>query len=767
MTQFYQPNVPKEAPLILEPGLVNYSSQLPDTVNVRLKESAVAQQIATGLYKSPRAGFRELYSNECRAARTARNKFNAEPRIEITLNPKERILTIQGHNSLGITAQVFADVLRWMGRTTNDDQGEVGQFGWGFFALWTLADSVRLETYARETGEKYGVTAEDAGAFKPLSEQELTIREHGTRIQLRVQKKVDLAELVDWIEDNCRYSDVETWLTLTDKIEKTPQWGYAHVEHEAERKRVDNTFKEQIKHCVTDHCASDDRVIYEVEVDDCDYYFYGAIGGDDRHAHIGDDDQGDLLLLRVPIESKETSTLKFPFTAWILNIKAERKYPPTPDRDRFMDGALAPIIKKLQKTVQRKLRQLNITSIAGYRNAPWKGIYSSASLRSSEFIDKRTRELAALLSTKVIRPRSAEEKPAENQDKWRYYRRHGPRLNDNYESESLYAIAARSRHLFYFRMPRRKDGRPVIPAKRMEYTRRILRTKFKDAEVLIYIPSSYSYENDSPNTEAFLKALENTGEVNLDARAEAQRIKRELGPAWRRICGIPEPQRGKNATVDWPIHQWTKRGRVESERVKTSKIPPHVIRVPNNLKKYIDALGLVESKYGVTKDDKVLRGGRPLTCFLEALRNKTIRTQTDKPVTFDELTKAQESPTIYITDHPELLEFYETPTVAVDGDEAFELMAYLIAKGKPYATMKHPDQDAFAKKTGVDLEQFTHNYPCDGDSRRATIAYLGACKLKVPEIRLLFLHSVLECYSPDDAQYCLEVALTLESDLSS
>jgi hypothetical protein len=94
-------------------------------------------------------------------------------------------------------------------------------------------------------------------------------------------------------------------------------------------------------------------------------------------------------------------------------------------------------------------------------------------------------------------------------------------------------------------------------------------------------------------------------------------------------------------------------------------------------------------------------------------------------------------------------------------------MAYLIAKGRPYATMKHPDQDAFAKKTGVDLEQFTHNYPCDGDSRRATIAYLGACKLKVPEIRLLFLHSVLECYSPDDAQYCLEVALTLESDLSS
>jgi HSP90 family molecular chaperone len=195
--EFYLPPVKKEAPLKLDSDLLACSSKLPDIIKVRLKDSAVAHQIATGLYKSPQAGFRELYSNERRAAHTARQKFDAKPSIEVTVNTEHRQLIVQGYDSLGITAKVFVDVLRWMGRTTNNDENEIGQFGWGFFALWTMANSVELQTYARETNERYGVTAKDAGAFTLLPDEQVTIQEHGTRIQLNLKNDPSYSSRMD------------------------------------------------------------------------------------------------------------------------------------------------------------------------------------------------------------------------------------------------------------------------------------------------------------------------------------------------------------------------------------------------------------------------------------------------------------------------------------------------------------------------------------------------------------------------------------------
>lgn len=603
-TMFYVPSVKKQDPLKLEPDLLSSTSKLPDVVKIRLKESAVAHQIATGLYKSPQAGFREVYSNERRAACTAQQKFKAKPRIEITVDTEHRQLTIQGHDSLGITVQVFANALRWMGRTTNNDEAQIGQFGWGFFALWTLADSVRLETYARETGERYGVTAKDAGAFTLLPEQDLTIREHGTKVQLELQKRIALDDLADWIEETCKYADVETWLTITDKIEETSEWGYTRVEREPERKRLDGTFKQQVQRTATDGDSSKQtRIIYDIEIDERDFYFYGAIAGDDEHASLFTDEH-DVLLLRVPIEAQETESLNFLFTAWVLNIKDERAYPPTPDRDRFVEGALSPILEKLQKTVRRKLKELNIKSFDDYRHATWKGIY--ANLRKSDrtdFIDEQTWHLIELLSVKVACPRAEEneeEKEGEQRPYWR--RRHRP---DTYELKPLRTLVARSNRLFYFKTPKLPNGKSVMPVKRMATARRVLRTKYPDAEVFTYSPAICSTWYDDPRIDenTFLGWLSKTGEVNLDARHELLNIRRELGREWRRVCGVPEAPRRRPPPIDWPIHQRLQRGIVEPKRVRADRMPPHVIRIPGNVKRYIEALQSVDAKrYGLTRD---------------------------------------------------------------------------------------------------------------------------------------------------------------------
>jgi len=772
---FYLPSVKKEEPLKLDSNLLACSSKLPDVIKVRLKESAVAHQIATGLYKSPQAGFRETYSNERRAARAAHQKFAAEPRIEIILDIEQRQLTIQGHDSLGITAQVFADVLRWMGRTTNNDETEVGQFGWGFFAIWTLADSMRLETYARETGERYGVTAKDAGSFSLLPDSEVTIQEPGTRIQLDLKKDIHLPTLVEWVERNSKYSDVETYLTITnDLIEVTnPTWNFKHTVLEKGRRRLDGTIKERLRQAAAEACNSGDRILYAVEFDNPDYYFYGAIGGDDQHAHLfGNEEDREVLLLDVPIEAPEATSLELPFTSWVLNIKTERKYHPAPDRDRFLENALKPIIDELQPLIEKRLAELNITSLDDYRRARWKGIHADTQ-KSDKWLDERTRELVCLLSLEVISPHEKQEATEKEQSGQSWPRRR--RKSTLHTQVRLRYLVAKSKHLFYYQMPQRKDGREIILAKRMGVVKAILRTQHKDAEVFTYVPpqrNSWHNEREFSATKVVLLRMlkEAGGNVNLDAPGEAEKLKRKLGRNWRTICGLPEMTKAKARPTDWPVHKRFERGRIEPKRFKTNNIPADVIRIPSDLKKYIAALELAESKYGVTKDHKCLRGGQSLAAFLESVKDKTVPTRHDQ-ITFDQIMRSRGKVIIYITDKPEILQFYSAPEagvmVAAYGDEAFELMTYLITKGRQYTIIRHPDAKNFHERTGLELKEITETYPSVSDSERATIAYIGSSTIKTPQVRLLLLHAIKSTYSTEEAQAYLDRALALDSALTS
>jgi len=773
-TTFYVPSVKKETPLKLDSDLLTCSSKLPDVIKVRLKDSAVAHQIATGLYKSPQAGFREVYSNERRAARTAHQKFDANPRIEVTVDTEHRLLTIQGYDSLGITTQVFADVLRWMGRTTNNDENQIGQFGWGFFAIWTLADSMRLETYARETGERYGVTAKDAGSFSLLPDSEVTIQEPGTRIQLDLKKDIHLPTLVEWVERNSKYSDVETYLTITnDLIEVTnPTWNFKHTVLEKGRKRLDGTIKERLRQATAEACNSGDRILYAVEFDNPDYYFYGAIGGDDQHAHLfGNEEDREVLLLDVPIEAPEATSLELPFTSWVLNIKNERKYPPAPDRDRFLENALKPIIDELQPLIEKRLAELNITSLDDYRRARWKGIYADTQ-KSDKWLDERTHELVCLLSLEVISPDEKQEATEKEQSGQSWPRRR--RKSTLHTQVRLRYLVAKSKHLFYYQMPQRKDGREIILAKRMNVVKAILRTQHKDAEVFTYVPpqrNSWHNEREFSATKVVLLRMlkEAGGNVNLDAPGEAERVKRKLGRNWRTICGLPEINKTKARPTDWPVHKRFERGRIEPKRFKTNNIPADVIRIPSDLRKHIENLGLVESKYGVTKDHKCLRGGQPLAAFMKSMKEKIVPTKHGH-LTFDEIANTQGEIVVYMTDKTEILKLYTSPDadvmVASQGDEAFELLTYLTAKGKQYTIARHPDEKNFHERTGLELKEIVGTYPSVSDSERATIAYIGSSTIKTPQVRLLLLHAIKSTYSTEDAREHLDRALALDSALN-
>ena len=60
------------------------------------KSSAFFTTFASKIYKDFNSGVRELYNNEARACRMARDQFHARPHIHITLNETDRKLIIHG-----------------------------------------------------------------------------------------------------------------------------------------------------------------------------------------------------------------------------------------------------------------------------------------------------------------------------------------------------------------------------------------------------------------------------------------------------------------------------------------------------------------------------------------------------------------------------------------------------------------------------------------------------------------------------------------------
>lgn len=786
-TAFYVPQGESKQPPAINKTFTSYPSKLPDVIKVRLKDSAVAHQIAVGLYKNPLAGSRELYSNETRAARTARTQYNANPKIKITLNAKERTLTITGIDSLGITSSVFLDALRYMGRTTNNDENTVGQFGWGFFAAFALSDELRLETYARETEERYGVTATSASGFKPLPENEVQIEDYGTMVRLKLKQDIELAQLVDWMEWHCRYSDVETVLNILEPILPSEKARWSSWIHRNEKLRqpgqykLNGTVREQLSRKATFNYPNL-KAIYETEIDRPDYYFYGILIGDDDCA-CDETREGDLLLLQVPIESDETKSddsalFKHTFTYWTLNIKNERCYAPTPDRDRFVKDALKPIIDDLQEIVKNKLsNDFCITNFKEYRRSLWKGVYAdpNASFWTHKHfanVGVDTIRVVGLLSVPCIAPGLLESvERAYVNYRWSIVRNH--KNVSDCDIGPLRKLVARSEHLFLVQQQKRKDAKHVIPLQRMRVLRAILRSKYPDAEVFTYVPpdqnSNYGYDAEkiSQYLAAALTSFKREGVVQ--AEQEADKIRQQLGKDWRALCGLAPISKNKNKHLtDWAIHDRTKEnyGRLKPRRVSAKQIPQRVIRVPGNLGPYLKTLDLVKTDYGVTKNHDALKGGTLLTDLVNTIKDKTVPTKTGT-ITFAVLAKTTQPLTVYLTNNPDIIEHYDPPEggllVATNNSEAFELMIFLTANKKAFTPIKHPDSCNFEEKTGLTLKTITEDNSSDDDSERATIAFIGASRIHTPEIRLLLLHAIKQTYSSEEAETHLKQALELDT----
>jgi hypothetical protein len=636
-------------------------------IPVRLEQDVVRFRIGR-LYASPESGFRELYANELRACRIARDKFSAKPRIEITVNHADRTITIHGIDSLGITEDKFLNVLSVLGETDNVGGSEIGQFGWGMAAAATLSDSVMYETHARETGERYAFLGIAGEHFSKLPQP--TLDSPGTRITVYPRNEICLFSLTKRIQHICAYADIDTFLT--------------EIHPTSEDFNTTKTQPQQINDPDPTQYMPHGTL---VKVDDDDFVFIGTFTPEPATHPIND-----FRLLDLPIQAD----LKFPFDVCILKIKDERKYRPTADRERLTDDASERLAAKIKERLSQTLPSiLDINSFEDFRGKASQYIYYNLGERSaySYRLYEDGRERAPLKG--FYTP------PEKTCELAHLLQMFGKVLNPCYSYASrgrtvtarLGDLVARSRNLFLV---------DHLHAKLQQ----TLRIRHSDAII---------FASKGPLSDGRLAALRAQG-VRTDACTEAEDIKLSLKSETPRRTSRREPIAEEMCHVI--IHTSRIRSVEEHGRTydrladKTTEMalcdaPDDAVFVPN-IEKYLSILAEVYSTRGFSRLDKIPKTSHSrrmvLSRFVEEHAAHSVATNRGA-LAFKTLSEAKEPITVLVYEDSRIATVYPSTDnifIPLKDEEVFELAIFLCANDKNYTIAHVPSEEEFEKATGTD-----------------------------------------------------------------
>tara|TARA_R110002020_G_scaffold257831_5_gene471486 strand:- start:213 stop:2810 length:2598 start_codon:yes stop_codon:yes gene_type:complete len=411
-----------------------------------LHDETILKTLAERIYSDYNSAIRELYNNEARACRTARNKYGARPKIIVTFNVEDRQLIIEGVDSLGIDKSVFAKVLRIVGKSGNLSGTEVGQFGMGFISYALLCDLMILETWARTDDSRYALLCDVGCTFRPAPEPKMDT--FGTRLSMSLKPDVEMGELINTIKNISKFSQVPTTIKI---INGDVEWTKDDEDHDvnegtyeckqystlAQYVRVNSDLIDYSKAGgrITDSESKKDyhsrKITWFKEIkytdDDIDFYGFMALerymypdgttksdvpswlnsklsSGESHNWRDEEEEIGYLFLVGTPIKLHEgvswgyndvTVPLNF-----AINIKNERAFMPQGNRDGLERSSSERLVDKIKEITLKEIgNELNIPDVNGYNNALNKDIYSRDVFRYlDEATDVTTQQLVRTLN---------------------------------------------------------------------------------------------------------------------------------------------------------------------------------------------------------------------------------------------------------------------------------------------------------------------------------------------------------------------------------
>lgn len=671
-----------------------------DIIPVRLEENAVRFRV-TRLYAEPTSAVRELYANELRACRIARDKHGAKTRIDITLDMSERKLVIHGVDSLGIAEEKFLNVLSVLGETDNTDGFETGQFGWGIAAYASVSDNIVYETFARETGEKFAMLGINGEHFSRLPTPHLA--KPGTRVTIYIRDSVNIAALASYIRRLCAYADIDTYLTVAPsgpELINGPD--------------------------LTRGLPSGTMVVLNEE----DYNLVGVFTPAPEGPHV------DIRLLSLPIRA---DSMQFPFEYCVLQIKDERKYRPTADRERLTDEAAEKLQAKISKKLKRVLPSiLDINSFDDFRERACKYLY----IHGYFHYGVHRNRLAVLEKLYQPSARTAELKQLLQQTVAVIgYGRYGrPVVN----RKLLGDIVASTRDVFLV---------PMLDSKLQD----TLRQRYPTAVIFKLLHGRYYMSSLQEVT----RQLQEEG-TRTDAYVEAEDIKREAvedNPTRRQrhVSRHNEPLVEDSYTVilhSTVIRETERHGCCyhrlgdKPSQVPLSEVGEETVFVPN-IEEYLPTLSEVFSQRSLSRLDKLPKAaqGKKMTLsrFLERQASQTLTTSVGT-LTWQALLKAMKPIRLLVYDDPRIVSCYQSKTeeifVPLSADQTFALALYLRAKRTPYTVTHVPTEEEFQDAAGDDRYRSDYHYRDENYDARANetvnIVFHAALAVKNEKLRRLF-----------------------------
>lgn len=342
-------------------------------------DASIIESLSRSLYQNPLACPREYISNEARQVRktlklrdsllkhTKTKKeqkqitkdYNAE--LWISLDGFSRKLVIEGRNSMGMSIAEFDQIYRVIGKSGNHSSVESGQFGIGILSYLCISDTVLIETWSRETDDKYIITAKNGYAFDVLPTNLTTLKTYGTKCTIILNPDVDLTSLRNYIRDAGKFLKCPVILktsemnTYNESINRTRKLG--HVD-----------FKKYLhKEVQMSNRQTTNKIIPPtyIHINNKDYELYGCFPYNNYYSK-----NPIIRLLGMPIDIEHDGLFLIP-TNCLLNIKNERKYKPTLSRDTLQSRSLEKLHTNIISDLKKLFSKIKLQTLDDVRKSPY------------------------------------------------------------------------------------------------------------------------------------------------------------------------------------------------------------------------------------------------------------------------------------------------------------------------------------------------------------------------------------------------------------
>jgi len=625
---YFVPNVESEKPLPLEPESVQYEDRLSKiaengVIKLRVENDVVVDRIAHDIYADWRSGFRETYANAVTACLVAKETFGASPSIVVTLDPANRSLEIAEKDSLGISVEIFQQVYTVIGRSGNFESGKLGQFGFGRVAYVTIADRVVIKTrYRSKDGEvgEYAVEGKNGRAYVVLPQPKM--EGFGTTVKMIVRNTIELYDLARYIFDCCKFSGVPTYLDLKADIQEE---GFHRTKIDMGLHHLSKTYEEEADEETKSYSTWDKLRVFKdffIQSDDFEVFGRVVMSGDE----VASTHHGGTYILGVPVKTG----LELPFSIYFLNIKNERKFQPTADRERLKEQTEKQLKAELLSKLRENYSFLNAGSIAGYKSLPkeLQSLLLTDRFKIEECLDEETGRLRDLLND-------------------------GVRVRGG-SRETLTKIVSQYSESEVFFEEERFDPRRI---KRV--------TTIRPRSVFIIPNNRNGLAFQTLRKNGILSAKE------FVAQNELNKVKMET-----------EYVVHSSKVTSWG---WDSLERAARQSERCSSIEPDVLKVPQ-IGKYLPLLSVVPATFRLTAERKSLAGhGRPLSAAIEEISSKRITTSKGEMTVAAILKYGSIRLSLY--SDPSFARFFRKQQellVLADVDTTFQVMLFLEHHSHPY-----------------------------------------------------------------------------------